>query len=74
MNRYNKTVCTCDECGHRVDDSLGDPRVKLSTFDSMDAKEPSSVRWVCAYCADELFGDDSPISIFDSTPDWMRML
>lgn len=60
-----KHKCTCDECGCHVDDRFGDSRVKVSTFMSMDAKEPSAVRWVCESCADELFSDHSPKSIFE---------
>ena len=69
-----KHKCVCDDCGNDVDDSFGDPRVKIETFNSKSAKEPSSVRWICKWCEDMLFGDHSPSSIFDSTPDWMRML
>jgi hypothetical protein len=63
-NAPKKHKCVCDECSSQLDDSFGDPRVKVQTFDSMDAKEPSSVRWVCEVCADELFGDHYPNSIF----------
>lgn len=59
-----KHKCVCDDCGCDVDDSWGDPRVRISTFNSKDAKEPLAVRWVCESCADELFGDSSPYSIF----------
>ena len=67
-----KHKCVCDECCDVLNDSNGDPRVKVSRYDSMDSKEPSSVRWICDVCADEQFGDHSPSSIFDGTPDWMR--
>ena len=50
-----KHKCTCDDCGCEVNDSWGDPRVKISTFNSKDAKEPSAVRWVCEWCADETY-------------------
>jgi hypothetical protein len=69
-----KHKCTCDECGCEVDDRFGDPRIKVEYFDSMDAKNPSSIRMICEWCANEQFGDDSPNSIFNGTPDWMRML
>lgn len=59
-----KHKCTCDDCGCDVNDSWGDSRVRISTFSSRDAKEPSAVRWVCESCADEQFGDSSPHSIF----------
>jgi transcription initiation factor TFIIIB Brf1 subunit/transcription initiation factor TFIIB len=59
-----KHKCTCDDCGCQLDDSCGDPRVEVKRFDSKDAKEPSSVRWICEYCADEQFGDHEPNSIF----------
>jgi len=66
-----KHKCVCDDCGDVLNDSFGDPRVRVSTYDSMETKEPSSVRWVCEVCADDQFGDHSPSSIFDGTPDWM---
>ena len=62
--KSNKTKCICDDCGCKVNDKFGDPRVKISTFNSKDAKEPSAVRWVCEFCAHELFGDHEPSSIF----------
>jgi len=69
-----KHKCTCDDCGCEVDDRCGDPRVEVRAFDSRDAKRPSSIRWVCEWCADELFRDSEPHSIFDGTPDWMMMI
>jgi len=60
-----KHKCICDDCGSVLNDSLGDPRVKISTYASKDAVEPIAVRWVCDYCADEQFGDYSPKSIFE---------
>lgn len=68
-----KTKYLCDDCGCELNDSFGDPRIKVSTFDSISAKEPSSVRWICEWCSDEQFGDDSPNSVFDGTPDYLRM-
>ena len=68
-----KYKCICADCGNYLNDSFGDPRVKISTFDSMDAKEPSAVRWVCEWCADELFEDHSPSSVFDGTPNYLKM-
>ena len=68
-----KHKCICDDCGDVLDDSFGDPRVEIKTFDSRDAKEPSSIRWICEWCADQRFGDHSPINIFDGTPDWIKM-
>lgn len=56
--------CLCDDCGCQLNDSWGDPRIKVSTFDSPTAKVPSAVRWVCESCVDELFGDSEPSSIF----------
>jgi hypothetical protein len=73
-NAPKKHKCTCDDCGCEVDDRCGDPRIEVRTFDSRDAKRPSSIRWVCEWCADELFRDSEPHSIFDGTPDWMRMI
>ena len=52
-----KTKCLCDDCGCEVNDSFGDPRIEVKTFDSMISKEPSSVRWICEWCADQQFGD-----------------
>jgi hypothetical protein len=46
-----KHKCTCDECGCEVDDRFGDPRIKVEYFDSMDAKNPSSIRMICEWCA-----------------------
>ena len=54
--------CTCDECGDVLNDSCGDPRVRVSRYDSMDS---TSVRWICDVCADEQFGDHSSHSIFE---------
>jgi len=69
-----KHKCVCHDCGNELNDRFGDPRVKIETFNSKDAKYPSSVRWICENCADEQFGDHSPNSIFCGTPDWMKML
>ena len=69
-----KHKCVCDDCGDVLDDSFGDPRHKISTYDTKDAKEPSSVRWICYSCVDQKFGDHSPYSIFDGGSDWMSML
>ena len=60
-----KHKCTCDDCNEVLDDSWGDPRVEIKRFDSRYAKEPSSIRWVCNSCADELFGNHEPSSIFE---------
>jgi hypothetical protein len=68
-----KTKCLCDDCGCELDDSCGDLRIKIETFDSMTAKEPTSVRWVCECCSINLFIDTEPSSIFDGTPDYLRM-
>ena len=69
-----KHKCVCDDCGSVLDDRCGDPRVIVKTFDSKDDKNPSSIEWICEICADERFEDHSPSSIFDATPDWIRML
>jgi transcription initiation factor TFIIIB Brf1 subunit/transcription initiation factor TFIIB len=60
-----KEECICGDCKCNVDDRFGDPRVKIMTFDSIDAKQPTSVKLICKYCADEQFGDHSPNSIFE---------
>jgi len=59
-----KHKCICDECGSHVDDSWGDPRVEVFRYDSKHAKDPSSIRWICECCVDELFGNHEPHSIF----------
>jgi hypothetical protein len=69
-----KHKCTCDDCGWEVPDGWGDPRVKIETYNSKDAIEPIAVRMICEWCADELFRDSEPHSIFDGTPDWMMMI
>lgn len=68
-----KHKCTCDDCKNVLDDSWGDPRNRVTTEWNDGRREE---RWICDYCADEQFGDldNEPCSIFDGTPDWMRML
>jgi len=68
-----KTKCLCDDCGCEFRDSWGNRSIEIKTFDSMNAKEPTSVRWVCEWCAYDLFNDTEPSSIFDGTPDYLRM-
>lgn len=51
----------CDDCGATLDGSYGDPRVVITRLDL----EGDSVRHVCNVCADELFGDHEPKSIFE---------
>jgi len=72
-NTTSKYVCTCDYCGNDVDDSWGDPRTKVTRTYSDGTEE---IRYICSNCEFEEFGalDESPRSIFDGTPDWMRML
>lgn len=72
-NTTSKHVCTCDYCGNDVDDSWGDPRTKVTRTYSDGTEE---IRYICSNCEFEEFGalDESPRSIFDGTPDWMRML
>lgn len=59
--------CICDDCGEVLDDSCGDPRIQVVTYESWDAKEPSSIKWVCNSCSciDDLFGNHEPRSIFE---------
>ena len=59
-----KHKCVCADCGDEVDDRFGDPRVEVKTFDSRDAKKPSSIRLICSWCDYIQFGDSSPYSIF----------
>jgi hypothetical protein len=59
-----KHKCTCDDCGDVLDDSFGDPRVEVKTFDSRDAKRPSAIRMLCECCVYDLFYDSEPHSIF----------
>lgn len=35
---YNNNNCICDECGNHVNDSWGDPRVKVYRYDFKDSK------------------------------------
>jgi hypothetical protein len=56
-----KSKCTCADCGSVVDDKWGDSRVKITT---VYPNNNTAVRWVCEVCADELFGDHEPNSIF----------
>lgn len=56
--------CTCDDCGCELDDSFGDPRVEIKTT-YWNNEKPSSTRMICEHCADELFADHEPNSIFD---------
>lgn len=69
-----KTKCLCDDCGCEVNDSFGNPRIEIKTFDSKTSKEPSSVRWICESCADQQFGDHSSSSIFDGVPEYLRII
>lgn len=55
IQKVKKTKCLCDDCGCELSDSCGDPRIEVKTFDSMTAKEPSSIRWVCEWCANAPF-------------------
>lgn len=61
---YNNNNCICDECGNHVNDSFGDPRVKVYRYDFKDSKEPSSFRMICQDCEYDLFTDHEPHSIF----------
>lgn len=68
-----KHKCICDYCGNDVDDSWGDPRIKVTRTYSNGTQE---IKYMCPDCEFDEFGslDESPRSIFDGTPDWMRML
>ena len=64
-NNNNNNNCICDECGDYLDDSFGDPRVKILNYKSKDAIEPTSIDWICEYCVDVLFNNSrEPRSIF----------
>jgi predicted RNA-binding Zn-ribbon protein involved in translation (DUF1610 family) len=68
---YN-SKCTCDECGNELNDYWGDPRVRVVTHYADGSKNE---RFICPNCEFEQYGDNSePKSIFDGTPDWMRMI
>ena len=54
--------CVCADCGCETDNSFGDSRVKITKVSSEGI---STVRWVCESCADELFNDSEPKSIFE---------
>ena len=65
LEEFNsKHRCICDECNSIVDDRFGDPRQEVFRFDSKYTKDPSSIRMLCSYCIDDLFGDHEPHSIF----------
>ena len=67
-----KHKCVCDDCGNELNDSWGDTRVKISTHYPDGTKEE---RLICADCEFVQYGcNDEPRSIFDGTPDWMRMM
>jgi|WetSurSiteA1Bulk_404760.scaffolds.fasta_scaffold06899_2 hypothetical protein len=67
-----KHKCTCDDCGNELNDSWGDPRVRVVSHYADGSKDE---RFICPNCEFEQYGDNSePKSIFDSTPDWMRMI
>jgi hypothetical protein len=58
-------VCKCDECNEEVSTKYGDPREKVFRYDSKEQIIPSSIRMLCSYCIDELFGYIEPYSIFE---------
>lgn len=58
-------ICKCDECNEVVNTSFGDPREKVFRFDDKHQVIPSSIRMLCSYCIDDLFGTHEPDSIFD---------
>ena len=60
----SKSKCTCDECNTVLDDSFGDPRVKVLRFDSKYSTEPISISGLCVYCIQDQFEDHEPYSIF----------
>ena len=57
-------VCKCDECNEVVNTSFGDSRKEVFRFDPPYVKEPSSIRMLCSFCIDDLFGNHEPYSIF----------
>lgn len=59
-----KHKCVCDDCGNVVNDRFGDQRIEVRSFGSKDSNVPSSIRMICTDCADLLFEDSSPCSIF----------
>lgn len=67
-----KHKCVCDDCGNDVDDSFGDPRVRITTHYADGSK---SERFICPNCEFMEYGDNlEPRNIFDGTPDWMKMM
>jgi hypothetical protein len=60
-----KKSCMCDECNTVLDDSFGDPRVKVLRFDSKYSTEPISINWLCVYCIQDQFEEHEPFSIFE---------
>jgi len=68
-----KHKCICDECGNEVNDSFGDPRISVKRVYSDGSTEE---RMICPDCEFDIFQDtyNEPRTIFDGTPDWMRML
>jgi hypothetical protein len=68
-----KHKCICDDCGNELNDSWGDPRVRVVSHYADGSKDE---RFICPNCEFDTFGDinNGPRSIFDGTPDWMRMI
>lgn len=66
-----KHKCVCDDCKDVLDDSCGDPRVRITSHYADGSK---SERFICPNCDFMQYQDHEPINIFDGTPDWMRML
>jgi hypothetical protein len=68
-----KHKCVCDDCGNEVDDSFGDPRVRVTTNYADGSR---SERFICANCEFDQWdcNDVEPHSIFDGAPDWIRMM
>lgn len=59
-----KHKCICEECGDILNTKFGDPRIEVLTYPSKYDKQPTSSRLICPVCANDLFGDSEPCSIF----------
>jgi hypothetical protein len=67
-----KDKCICHDCGNQLNDSFGDPRVRITTIHHDGSKE---TRMICSDCEFEQFNDNlQPSNIFDGVPDWIRVL
>lgn len=53
---YTNSKCVCDECGNELDDSWGDPRIRVEKVHP-DGREETKM--ICLNCDYEMFKDVS---------------